>query len=109
MLVKDAVHMKRYAAREIFSAQCRGCHLDRGIGKKGGELFNYDCAMCHGRERGVPSLPEMRRKKKDHLADALRHGVKNTSMPGWDVKDGGTLGESEIRSLVDFLSGAGNE
>ncbi len=103
MYVRDALHMKKYASQEIFNGRCRGCHVERGIGKKGVELFHDDCIMCHDRNRSAETLSDMRERSKKDVSEALRNGVQDTTMPGWEKAGGGPLGEEEIRSLVDFL------
>ena len=47
MQVKDTIHSRKHKAQEIFSGQCRGCHVDKGNNKMGYELFLADCVMCH--------------------------------------------------------------
>lgn len=106
MTVKDLIHMKKYRAAEIFNGPCKGCHVDRGRSRKGFDLFLNDCKMCHDAGRSASPLAQMRLKPKEDIEKAIRHGVEKTSMPGWDIRQGGPLGEDEIRSLVDYIKPA---
>lgn len=33
---------------KIFTGRCAACHVEKGKGKEGEELFVADCGMCHG-------------------------------------------------------------
>jgi len=106
MLVKDLIHMKKYKAAEIFSSACRGCHVDRGRGRKGFDLFINDCMMCHITAKSASPLAALRAKNKEDVERAIRGGVGKTSMPGWDARHGGPLSEDEIRGLIDYIKPA---
>ncbi|MGE5299588.1 MAG: c-type cytochrome [Acidobacteriota bacterium] len=103
MLVKDLIHMKKYKAAEIFSSACSGCHVDRGKGRKGFDLFINDCMMCHITAKSASPLAVLRAKNKEDVERAIRGGVGKTSMPGWDARHGGPLSEDEIRGLIDYI------
>jgi Cytochrome C oxidase, cbb3-type, subunit III len=107
MYVKDAVHMKEYRPREIFNSPCSGCHVERGRSKRGRELFISDCVMCHSEHMSASPVKAMKGIKRSSLVDAVRNGVRGTTMPGWYNGKGGPLGDEEISSLVDFLSDPG--
>lgn len=103
MKVKDALHMKKYDSAEIFSVRCGGCHIDRGRGKRGPELFEADCGMCHNVNKSAASINDMRKMSSDDLGGAIRNGVKNTAMPAWDIKYGGPLSDEDVRSLIETI------
>ena len=103
MQVKDMVHSGKHTAQEIFSGQCRGCHVDKGKNKKVFELFHADCMMCHDVTKSASSLSQMSKRPKDYLKKAITSGVEGSSMPGWAVKNSGPLGDEEIDSLVDLI------
>ena len=103
MTIKDPVHMKTYSASEIFNGTCRSCHVLKGKGKQGFDLFMTDCVMCHSAGRIAPAQRDMREKSRERIEKAIREGVEKTSMPGWDVKYGGPLKEEDIMSLIDYL------
>lgn len=97
---------------KIFTGRCAACHVEKGKGKIGEDLFLADCSMCHGfRARGVPgvapALVPFDYHQKD-FASAMRkiiaYGSKShRSMPGYLKSSGGPLSDSEIDSLVEYL------
>jgi len=103
MQVKDRAHSDKHAAKELFNGQCRGCHVERGSGKKRFEIFQADCIMCHDSEKSASSLSQMGKRPKEYLKHAIRNGVEGTSMPGWASINNGPLGDEEIDSLVDLI------
>jgi mono/diheme cytochrome c family protein len=103
MEVKDAMHMTGFPATEIFKDKCSGCHVEKGKGMTGAVLFREDCIMCHNYGKSASPLSEMRKKPKEEIEMAIREGIKNTSMPGWDIKNGGPLNDEEIESLIRII------
>ncbi len=103
MQVKDSLHIKKYRAEEIFGGQCRRCHADIGRGKKGFELFRADCMMCHNDGKSASPIRIMGKKPREYIINAIRNGIKNTAMPGWDKDSGGNLSDDEIESLADVI------
>jgi hypothetical protein len=101
--VKDRIHMAQYKATDIFTEECRGCHVDQGKGKKGWDLFKADCFMCHNAGKNT-SLSTMSKKPTQDLLKAIREGVENTLMPGFDLRNGGPLEDDEIKSLIDLIN-----
>ena len=100
--LKDQIHLGQYNAQEIFTEKCSGCHVDMGKGKNGWDLFKADCFMCHNAGKNT-SLSTMSKKPRADMLKAIREGVDNTLMPGFDVKHGGPLDEAEITSLIDLI------
>jgi len=103
MHVKDRLHSNRHSANEIFSAQCRGCHVEKGNNKKSAELFRADCSMCHETGKSASTLSQMSKRPKDYLTNVIRNGINGSSMAGWATKNSGPLGDEEIDSLVDLI------
>ena len=104
MQVKDTIHSSKHTAQEIFSGQCRECHVDKGKNKKGFELFRADCLMCHDFTKSASPLSEMSKRPKQHLSNAVRNEISGSSMAGWATKNSGPLGDEEIDSLVDLIT-----
>lgn len=100
--VKDKIHLGQYNAIEIFTENCSGCHVDQGKGKTGWDLFKADCFMCHNAGKNS-SLSTMSKKPREDMLKAIREGVADTLMPGFDLKYGGPLNEAEIKSLIDLI------
>jgi mono/diheme cytochrome c family protein len=103
MNIKDRAHLDRYAAGEIFGKKCKGCHVDHGKGKTGWDLFRADCFICHNAGNSI-SLSEMSKKPREYLRKAIREGVDNTVMPGWDVKNGGPFDDADVESLLELIT-----
>jgi hypothetical protein len=100
--IRDQIHMGQYKAAEIFTEECRACHVDEGKGKKGWALFKADCFMCHNAGKNT-TLSTMGRRPAKEIIRIIREGVDNNLMPGFDIKNGGPLNDEEIRSLADLI------
>ncbi len=95
----------------LFKGTCKTCHVDKGVGKTGQELFIADCGMCHGVDAkgGVsPSLLGLDYEKPATLAyvrGMIANGSStNPAMAPFSQKfHGGPLSEDQIDSLVNFL------
>ncbi len=98
----DPIPIGDYKAAVIFAGNCRTCHVEQGKGKKGWDLFKADCWMCHTAGRDI-SFSEMSRKPPRQVLMAIRGGVPNTLMPGFDQRNGGPLDNAEIKSLFDLI------
>ena len=107
--IQRDLHQMSSLAKEksIFSQECRSCHVDKGAGKKGNELYQADCAMCHGsleerdhvRALNGPRLAE----DFDELRAMIARGNRRGTMPGFAKAADGPLTEAEIDSLVDLF------
>lgn len=95
----------------LFKGECKTCHVDRGVGKTGQQLFIADCGMCHGPDGqgGVsPPLIELDYSEpavRDYVRKIIANGSPNSpTMPPYSKAKGGPLSESQIDSLVKFLA-----
>jgi mono/diheme cytochrome c family protein len=89
---------------------CASCHIDKGLGKSGPELYAADCGICHdspNRASGVPDLKALTAVKdtdfdywKEWISDGGRVG---SMMPAFSTTHGGPMGEAEINSLAAYL------
>lgn len=104
------------ANASIFEGECRSCHVNRGVGKFGKDLYAASCQMCHG-PAGVedgkhhPGTP----MSKDYLAfieettlgkliaEGSTDPRKKGMMPGFQSDFGGPLSEQQINSLTVYL------
>ncbi len=103
--VIDVYHTLNYPADQIFRTPCRQCHVDRGIGKSGAQLFWADCLMCHQRGKIASPVDKLRRLPEEVLRKAIEEGVPGTPMPGFGTIKGGPLTIDQIRSLVRYIKG----
>lgn len=103
--------MSADAGAKIFTDQhCATCHVQRGVGLHGRELYNADCAMCHGPKAegavgpplfGVYSNPEF----KTRITEILSFGSKtHRSMPGFLNTAGGPLSQDQVDSIITYLT-----
>ncbi|HEC97572.1 MAG TPA: hypothetical protein ENI58_05355 [Nitrospirae bacterium] len=103
--VIDSFHGKNLETKEIFRSPCRKCHVDRGRGQLGANLFRPDCIMCHMRGMSASSIALLRKLPDRRVLAAIEKGIPDTMMPGFSWKVGGPLTESQIRSLVTYIKG----
>ncbi len=101
--VKDPYHSQKFPADEIFHSPCRRCHIDRGMGKRGGPLFWADCLPCHQRGKTGPPVETMKKRPEEELYKAIQMGVPGTMMPGFSLYAGGPLTDADIKSLVEYI------
>lgn len=96
----------------LFQGKCATCHVDRGVGKVGKDLFVADCSMCHGftaegRKDIAPSLLTGMPDDDTHfesMRKVIASGAANTpEMPPYSKVHGGPLNDDEIDSLVNYL------
>lgn len=96
-------------AKILTDENCTSCHVARGVGAFGIDLYVADCAMCHGPkaegESGPPLIgPYDNAVYYDHMKDILVHGSKRTNaMPGFGGEAGGPLAQKQIESLLIYL------
>jgi mono/diheme cytochrome c family protein len=91
-------------ARAIFRGECAKCHVEPAVGKKGGELYQAACAICHEAHPRASSVPELAPNTREHFRRWITEGRKGTLMPPFAQENGGILTREEIDSLVDYLA-----
>lgn len=96
---------------KIFTDEkCNSCHVLKGVGLAGKDLFEADCAMCHGDDAkgavggalifGNYNDPEYEK----HIRDVISYGSKtHRSMPGFLDRAGGPLIKEQIDSIIEYL------
>src|SRR5690606_17240954 len=92
-------------AKILTNEKCMSCHVDRGVGLAGKDLYQADCAMCHGEgaEGAVGGAlvygDYSDEKYKEHIRQVISYGSKtHRSMPGFLDKAGGPLVKEQIDS-----------
>lgn len=104
-----AANMEKAKANRqaIFQGDCISCHVAKGVGKFGKELYAADCAICHDTPRRAASVPDLRAPKtprdQAYWANWITSGRAGSLMPAFGEKDGGPLSPEQIDSLVVFL------
>ena len=101
---------KEKMAKIFTSEKCTSCHVARGIGLFGRDLYNADCAMCHGpKAEGAvgPKLigPYYDKNYYTNITKVASFGSpSHPSMPGFLSDAGGPLNKDQIDSIVKYLS-----
>lgn len=91
----------------ILRGDCASCHVKPTIGRKGAELFQTACGICHTAEHRASMVPDLTVAKV--LRDAaywnkwIREGAEGTLMPAFDRAHQGSLDDEQIKSLVTYL------
>lgn len=85
--------------------------------RRGARLFQNNCAFCHGADgtgqnwigkfmephpRNLQNPNFMRERTREMLAQAIREGLPNTSMPAWKS----VLKEDEIQAIISYIDKA---
>ena len=99
------LHKTMMTVSNIFDGDCRSCHVDKGVGKFGRELYNASCVMCHTAGH-APHLGVMKAKKSADTTyyRLIAHGKPGSNMPAFGERHGGPLTEKQIKSLVTLLT-----
>ena len=91
----------------IFQGACLSCHVTKGVGKLGKELFVADCAICHDTPHRAAMVPDLRAPKSPrdqaYWANWITSGRAGSMMPAFGEKEGGPLSQVQINSLVTYL------
>jgi len=75
----------------------------------GREIYNEQCASCHGSngEGGIGTALNnktlLQSTHDDIFFSVIRSGVPSTEMPAWSVDYGGALTDEDIRSTVAYI------
>ena len=92
----------------VFKGECVSCHVTKGIGKMGKELFVADCAVCHDPDTGhraamVPDL-KVAKTQRDlaYWQKWITEGKVGTLMPAFASAHGGPLTQEQIDSLAIY-------
>ena len=92
----------------VFRGDCAKCHVEPTIGKRGGELFEAACVICHTDDvHRATMVPDLAKPKIERTAafweQWIRHGVEGSLMPAFAKAQGGPLDDEQIRSLVEYV------
>ncbi len=75
----------------------------------GRELYQQNCAVCHGAQGEGLSGPPLNSKQflttvsDEQMFSLIRTGIPGTSMPAWAQDFGGLFTDQEVRQLVAFI------
>lgn len=89
--------------------KCKLCHLDSGVGQKGGYLYHRICVQCHGsRGKGnsataLSGKEFQERVSDDYLNNVIAHGLNDRGMPPYVEGVSPPLTEEQVDSLISYL------
>jgi mono/diheme cytochrome c family protein len=93
--------------RAIFQGDCAKCHVDKGKGLLGAELYSADCGICHDSARRDGAVPDLHALKHpanlDFWTTVISLGKPHTMMPGFAARAGGPLDDAQVASLAAYL------
>jgi len=93
----------------VFRGDCARCHLEPAKGKRGEELYDVACAICHDTAHRATMVPDLRALKhptdKAFWRQWVTEGKAGTLMPAFAQKEGGPLSAEQVDSLVEYLDG----
>ncbi|HTO04638.1 MAG TPA: DUF1573 domain-containing protein [Opitutus sp.] len=100
--------MRARADRQaVLRGDCASCHVTPTIGKRGAELFQTACVICHTAEHRASFVPDLMVAKVARDAAYwekwIREGAPGTLMPAFAEEHGGPLDDEQIASLVAYL------
>jgi cytochrome c5 len=89
--------------------KCKSCHLDSGVGQKGGYLYHRICVQCHGtRGKGGAAVALsgkefQERVTDDYLKNTIVHGLGDLGMPPYVEGVSPPITEEQVDSLIEYL------
>lgn len=91
----------------VFKGDCASCHVDKGKGKFGAELYAASCGICHDAEHRAAMVPDLKvpKTKRDvaFWQKWIMEGKPGTMMPAFAQAYGGPLTQEQIDSLTVYL------
>ena len=107
---EEKKHMMVMPGASIFAGVCVDCHVTKGIGKIGKELYDADCGICHGaakdhKPHGPIDKNTAAKFTDDELVNFIKQGspTNPTMMPGFHKDFGGPLTTDEIMTLLAYI------
>lgn len=91
----------------VFKGDCAKCHVDKGVGKLGKQLYDADCGICHDAEHRAAMVTDLKvpRTERDlaFWQKWIMEGKPGTMMPAFAASHGGPLTQEQIDSLTIYL------
>ena len=76
----------------IFQPPCSSCHLDPGMGKLGGDLYEAMCQICH--------VDGVKNRNRSMLKQITTKGISSQGMPAFSE----VLDQEQLDSLIEWIS-----
>jgi mono/diheme cytochrome c family protein len=91
----------------VFKGECAKCHVDKGVGKMGKDLYVASCGVCHEAEHRAAMVPDLKvpRSPRDlaFWQKWIMEGKPGTLMPAFAQAHGGPLTQEQVDSLTVYL------
>jgi mono/diheme cytochrome c family protein len=91
----------------IFKADCAKCHVEKGVGKMGAELYAASCGICHDAEHRAAMVPDLKVPRSPRnfafWQKWITEGKPGTLMPAFAAVHGGPLTPEQVDSLTAYL------
>ena len=91
----------------VFKGDCVTCHVDKGVGKLGADLYLASCGICHEAEHRAAMVPDLKvpRSPRDlaFWQKWIAEGKPGTLMPAFAAAHGGPLTQEQADSLTVYL------
>lgn len=91
----------------VFKGECASCHVEKGKGKMGQELYAASCGICHDAEHRAAMVTDLKvpRTERDlaFWQKWIMEGKPGTMMPAFAQIHGGPLTQEQIDSLTVYL------
>lgn len=97
----------------VTDPKCKTCHLESGVGQKGGFLYHRVCVQCHGkRGKGASAMPMndvdwLAQVKDDYLREIIFNGKLENKMPPYGKGVEPPLTKEQIDSLIGYIRSLG--
>jgi len=92
----------------IFQGKCVECHVKPTVGKRGKQLYATACGICHEAKDRASFVPDLRLlasgKDRQYWEQWTAESKPGTLMPAFAKKHGGPLDDSQIKTLVAYLT-----
>lgn len=94
----------------VFRNDCASCHVKPALGKRGRELYETACGICHEAEHRAQMVPDLRTRLQNtdsnYWMKWISDGRPGSLMPAFSKRnEGGFLSDEQIASLVEYLEG----
>lgn len=90
----------------VFKGDCASCHVEKGKGKLGAELYAASCGICHDAEHRAAMVTDLKvpRGPRDLVfwQKWIMEGKPGTMMPAFAQSHGGPLTPEQIDSLTTY-------
>ncbi len=112
MTMSDRLRNMQIAAKDrqaVFKNNCKSCHYDAALNKKGEDLFVAACGICHETPNRATMVPDLSIAKAGIKRDEaywslwITHGKAGTLMPAFHQGQGGPLTNDQIKDLSSYM------